>query len=160
MENLNCLMDHTLSDIQDYFKYINKKHEKIGDNPLIKIQLSKRENRITFKIKKNYIELLMPETRNLHGITKSKVTKDENVENISHLETTEVVLVHCNIANNDYKQDSIVLYAFVPNKSFGQLLNISPKKSTFLKTFNSKFSYIEVWFADIKILNHYRQKMK
>ena len=50
MKNLNCLMDHTLSDIQDYFKYINKKHEKIGDNPLIKIQVSKRENRITFKI--------------------------------------------------------------------------------------------------------------
>ena len=102
----------------------------------------------------------MPETRNLHGITKSKVTKDENVENISHLETTEVVFVHCNIASNDYKQDLIVLYTFFPNKSFGQVLDISPKNSTFLKTFNSKFSYIEVWFADIKILNHYRQKMK
>ena len=64
------------------------------------------------------------------------------------LEITELVLMHCNIVNNDYQQDSRVLYTFVPNKSFGQLLDISPKKIIFFKTFNSEFSFIEVWFTD------------
>ena len=67
--------------------------------------------------------------------------------NISHLDITEVVLVHCNIANNDYQQDSRVLYTFGPNKLSGQLLGISPKNVIFLKTFNSEFSYIEAWFT-------------
>ena len=66
--------------------------------------------------------------------TQSKVTKDENV-----------VLIHCKIVNNDYQQDSRVLYTFVPNKSFDQLLDISPKNFIFLKTFNSEFSYIEIF---------------
>ena len=55
---------------------------------------------------------------------------------------------HCNIVNKDYQQDSRVSYTFVPNKSFGQLLDISPKNFIFLKTFDSEFSYIEVWFTD------------
>ena len=84
----------------------------------------------------------------LLGSTKSKITKDENGENVTCLEITEVVLIHCNIVNNDYQQDSRVLYTFVPNKSFGQLLDISAKNFIFLKTFNSEFSYIEVWFTD------------
>ena len=65
-----------------------------------------------------------------------------------HLEITEVVLVHCNFVNNDFQHDSRVLYTFVPNKLFGQLLNILPKNFIFLKTFNLEFSYIEVWFTD------------
>ena len=64
-----------------------------------------------------------------------------------HSEITEVVLLHCNIVN-DYQHDSRVLYTFVPNKSFGQLLDISPQNFIFLKTFNSEFSYIEVWFTN------------
>ena len=84
----------------------------------------------------------------LLGSTKSKITKDENDENVAHLEITEVILVHCNIVNNDYQEDSRVLYTFAPNKSFGQLLDISPKDLIFLKTFNSEVSYIEVWFTD------------
>ena len=67
---------------------------------------------------------------------------------MSHLEITEVVLVHCNIVNNDYQQDSKVLYTLVPNNSLGQLLDISPKNFIFLKTFDSEFSYIEVWLTD------------
>ena len=67
---------------------------------------------------------------------------------MSHLEITEVVLVHGNIINNDYQQDSRVLYTFVSNKSSGQLLDISPKNFISLKTFNSEVSYIEVWVAD------------
>ena len=74
--------------------------------------------------------------------TKSKITKDENGKNVPHLKITEVMLVHCNIVNNDYQQD---LYTFVPNKSFGQLSDISPtQKFIFLKAFNSEFSYIEL----------------
>ena len=65
-----------------------------------------------------------------------------------HLEITEVVLVHCNVANNDYQQDSRVLYTFVPNKLFGSLLEISPAHHIMLKTFNSEFQYIQVWFTD------------
>ena len=67
---------------------------------------------------------------------------------LPHLEVMEVVLIHCNIVDGDYQQDSRVLYNFVPNKSFGQLLNVSPKTFIFLKTFNSEFSYIEVLFTD------------
>ena len=65
-----------------------------------------------------------------------------------HLEITEVVLVHCNIANSGYQQDSRALYTFVPNKSFGQLLDVLPKNFIFLKTFDSEFPYIELWFTD------------
>ena len=82
------------------------------------------------------------------GSAKSKITKDENGENVPRLEITEVVLIHCNIVTNDYQQDSRVLHTFVPNKSFGQLLDVSPKNYIFLKTSNSEFSYIEVWFTD------------
>ena len=84
--------------------------------------------------------------------TKSKITKDKNGEIVLHLKITEVVLIHFNIINNDYQEDSRVLYIFVPNKAFGQLLDISLKNFIFLKTFNLEFSYIEVWFM-IKILN-------
>ena len=64
------------------------------------------------------------------------------------LEITEIILVHCNIVNNDYPQDSRVLHTFIPNKLFGQLLDISHKNFIFLKTFDSEFSFIEVWFTN------------
>ena len=76
----------------------------------------------------------------LLGSTKNKITKDINGE--------EVVLVHCNMVNNDYQQDSRVLYTFVPNKSFGSLLDISPSNHIFLKTFNLECDEILVWFTD------------
>ena len=72
--------------------------------------------------------------------TEKKINKD--------LEITAVFLVHCNVVNNYYQQNSRALYAFVPDKYFGQFLGISPKYLIFLKTFNSEFSYIEVWFTD------------
>ena len=74
--------------------------------------------------------------------------KDKSGENVPHLEITKVVLVHCNIVNNGYQQVSRVLYTFFPNKPFGSLLEISPTNHIFLKTFNSKFHDIEVWFTD------------
>ena len=84
----------------------------------------------------------------LLGRTKNKITKDKNGENVPHLEITEVVLVHCNIVNNDYQQDSRVLYMFVPNEPFGSLLEISPTNHILLKTFNSEYDEIKVWFTD------------
>ena len=84
----------------------------------------------------------------LLGITKRKITKDKNSENVPRLEINEVVLIHCNIVNNDYQKDSRILYTFLPYKSFGQLLDISPKKNYFLKTFKSESSYTEVKFTD------------
>ena len=74
--------------------------------------------------------------------------KDKNGENVPHLEITEVILVHCNIVNNDYQQDSRELYTFVPNKPFGGLLEISTTNHIFLKTFNYEYNKIEVWFTD------------
>ena len=90
----------------------------------------------------------MPETMKSLGSTTSKINKDKNGESVPHLEITEVVLVHSNIVNNDYQKDSRVLHTSVPNKSFGQLLDISPKKIMFLKPFDSKILYIEVRFTD------------
>ena len=75
----------------------------------------KIEKSITFKIKKEYyLELLTPETMKLLGSTKSKITKDKNGENVPYLEIAEVVLIHCNVVNNSYQQNSKVLYRFVP----------------------------------------------
>ena len=87
----------------------------------------------------------------LLGSTENKITKDKNGENVPHLEITEVVLVHYYIVNNDYQQNSRVLYTCVPNKLFGSLLEISPTNHIFLKTFNSEFKTIEVWFTDQNI---------
>ena len=70
------------------------------------------------------------------------------VKNVPYLEIAAVVLVHCNVVNNDYQQDSRILHTFVPNRSFGSLLEISPKNQFFLKTFNSKFQEIKIWFKD------------
>ena len=80
--------------------------------------------------------------------TENKITKDKNGKNVPHLEITEVVLVHCNMVNNDYQQHSRVLYTFVSNKSFGSLLDISLSNHIFLKTFNSEYDEIIVWFTD------------
>ena len=79
----------------------------------------------------------------LLGSTKSNVNKDESDENVPHLKITEVVLIHCNIVNNDYQQDSRVLYTFVRNKLFGQLLDISPKNFIFLKIFIQNFHILK-----------------
>ena len=84
----------------------------------------------------------------LLGSTKTKITKDRNSKNIPYLDITEVVLIHCNVVNNSYQQNSRVLHTFVPNKSFNQLLDISPEHFIFLKTSDSKFCDIEVWFTD------------
>ena len=105
--------------------------------------MNKIGNRIAFKIRTGYsLELVTPETTKLNGSTVNKIGKNKNGENVPYFEITEVVLVHCNIVNNDYQQDSRVLYTFFPNKSFGSLLEISPNNYIFLKTSNSEFPAI------------------
>ena len=125
---------YSISDIQDYFEYILKKHGEDIDKPSVQTYVNKIENRVTFKIKNGYIlEVLTSETMKLLGSAENKVTKDKNGEVVQHLEIREVVLVHCNIVNNDYQQDSRALYTFVPNKPFGSLLEISPTNHVFFE---------------------------
>ena len=83
----------------------------------------------------------------LLGSTESKITKYKNGENVPHLEIAKLELVHCNLVNNDYQQDSRILFIFVPNKPFGSLLETSPANHIFLKTFNTEFQEIKVWFT-------------
>ena len=91
---------YSISNIQDYFEYILKKHAENTDKLSVQIYGNKIENRVKFKIKDGYsLELLTPETMKLLGSTKNKITKDKNGENVPHLEITEVVLVHCNIVH-------------------------------------------------------------
>ena len=119
-----------MSDIQDYFEYILKKHGENSDKSSVQIYVNKIENRVTFKIKNGYsLKLLPPEKMKSLGSTENKITKDKNGENVPHLEITEVVLVHYDIVNNDQQQDSRVLHTFVPNKPF--VPNFSDKSYLF-----------------------------
>ena len=144
---------YSVSDIQDCFEYILEKYGQDIDEPSVQIYVNTIENRITFKIKNGYsLELLRPETMKLLGSTKNKITEDKNGENVPHLEITEAVLVHCNIVNNDYQQDSRILYTFAPNKPFGSLLEISPTNHIFLKI-KFKFKTLKCG-SQIKTVNH------
>ena len=141
---------YSISDIQDYFEYIIKKHEATADNPPAQTFTNKIKSRIVFKIKTDYkLQLLSPETMKLLGSTKKEVDQDKHGEDVPKLESVEVVLVHCNLVNNNYQQASKVLFTFVPNKQVGQLINISPHSlTTMLNTKNTEFSLNEVWFTD------------
>ena len=138
-----------VSEIQDYIEYIIKKHETIGENAPILIYANTINNRKVFKIKSGYkLELLSKGTMKLLGSTKDIIDSDKNSENVPKLENVEVVLLHCNLVNNSYQQASRVLCTFVSTKQYGQLVSISPKSIIFLKTMNTEFSEIEVWFTD------------
>ena len=140
---------YNISEIQDYIEYIIKKHETIGENAPILIYANTITNRIVFKIKTGYkLELLSKETMKLLGSTKDTIDADKNSENAPRLENVEVVLVHCNLVNKSYQQASKVLFTFVPNKQYGQLISILPHTLIFLKTMNTEFPEIEVWFMD------------
>ena len=140
---------YSVSDIQDYFEYIIKKHGTIADNRPVQIYVNKIKNRIVFKIKTGYkLESLTEETMPLLGSSKKFIDKNKDGEIVPRLETVEVVLVHCNLVNNNCQQASKVLFIFVPNKQFGQLITIAPHSLTTLKTTNAEFSFIEIWFTD------------
>ena len=97
----------------------------------------------------NYkLELLSNETMQLLGTSKNIVDKNKNGELAPRLETVEVLLVHCNLVNNNYQQASKMLLTFVPNKQFGKLITIPSHSPTMLKTTNAEFSFIEIWFTD------------
>ena len=97
---------YSISDIQDYFEYVLKNGEAV-DDPSIRIYVNKIENKITFTIKNGYyLELLTPETIKLLGSTESKTTKDKKGESVPHLEIVELALIHCNLVNNNYQQNS------------------------------------------------------
>ena len=123
---------YNIPEIQDYFQYIIKKHETIAETAPIIIYANNITNRIVFKIKTGYkLELLSKETMKLLGSTKVTIKSEKNSENIPRLENFEVVLVHCNLVNNSYQQHSRVLFTFVPNKQYGQLISISPHSLIF-----------------------------
>ena len=86
----------------------------------------------------------------LLGTTKDTIDSDKNSENVPRLENVEVVLVYCNLVNDSCQQASRVLFTFVPNKQYGQLISISPHSLVFLKAMNTDFSQIEIWFCGSK----------
>ena len=142
---------YSVFDIHDYFEYIIKKHETITDtdNPPVQIDVNEIKNRIVFKIKTGYkLELLTEKTTQLLRSSEKVTDKNTNGELVPRLETVEVVLVHCNLVNNNYQQASKVLFTFVPNKQFGQLITITPHSLTMLRATNAEFSFIEIWFTD------------
>ena len=140
---------YNISEIQDDIEYIIKKHQTIGENAPILIYANTINNRIVFKIKSGYkLELLSKQTMKLLGSTKDITDADKNSENVPKLENVEAFLVYCKLVNNAYQQHSKVLFIFVPTKQYGQLISISPHSLVFLKTMNTDFSEIEVWFTD------------
>ena len=84
----------------------------------------------------------------LLGSTKKDADSDTNSKNVTKLESVEAALVYCNLVKNDYQHTSKVLFSFVPNKLFGQLINISTHSLTMMNTVNAEFSFVEVWFTD------------
>ena len=138
---------YSISDIQDYFEFIIKKYEALTENPPIQIYPNKIKNRLVFKVKTDYrLELLSPETMKLLGGTKKDV--DQDGEDVPKLESVEVVLVHCNLVNNSYQKASEVVFTFLPDKKFDQLIAISPHLLTMLKTTSAEFQFIVLWFTD------------
>ena len=102
-----------------------------------------------FKIKDGYkVEFPTPETMKLFGSTKILIDKTKNGEKVPSLEVAEVVLVQCNLVDNQYQQKSEILYTFMPNKSYGHLLNVELNNLVFLKTYNTEFDEIIITFTD------------
>ena len=140
---------YSIAALQNYFKYIIKKHETIAEVSPVLIYVNEINNRVVFKIKSGYkLELLSKETMRLLGSWSDTIDSDKNSELVPKLESVDLVLVHCNIVNNNYQQASKVLFTFVPNKKCGQLITVSPETLIMLKTVNTEFSFIEIWFKD------------
>ena len=139
----------SIAALQNYFEYIIKKHETITDVSPVLIYVNEINNRIVFKIKSGYkLELFSKETMKLLGSKSNSIDGDKNSELVLKLESADLILVHCNVVNNSYQQDSKVVFTFVPNKKYGQLITISPEALIMLKTVNTEFSFIEIWFTD------------
>ena len=138
---------YSVSEIQDYFEFIIKKHETLTENPPVQIYPNKIRIEFFPKKKTGYkLEFLTLETMKLLGSAKKEVDKDKDGENVPKVESVEVVLVHCNLVKNDYQHTSKVLFTFVQSEQFGQLINISSHSLMMMNTV--KFSSVEVWFTD------------
>ena len=118
-------------------------------------QITEEQKNIDINLFKNVFNYETPDKmlEYLHSSKKIdnynyNVDSDKNSENVPKLESVEVVLVHCNLVKNDYQHTSKVLFSFVPNKQFGQIINISPHSLTMMNTVNTEFSFVEVWFTD------------
>ena len=121
----------------------------LTENPPIQIYPNKIKKIIIFKVKTGYkLELLSSETLKLLRSAKKDVDKDKDGEDAPKLESAEVVLMHCNLVNNSYQQASKVLFTFVPNKQFVQLITVLPHLLTMLKTTNAELQSIQVCFTD------------
>ena len=154
---------YSVSDIQDYFEYIIKKHETIEDiyNPPTIAYVNIIKSKIIFNIKTGYkLELLSKETKTLLGSSSNIIDSDNNGELVPKLENVEVVLVHCNLVNNNYQQASKVLFTFVPNRQFSILITITPNTPNMLKTTNAEFSFIEIWFTVSKLIVFFKNNVK
>ena len=140
---------YSIAALQNYFEYIIKKNQTIADVSPVLISVNEINNRIVFKIKSGYkLELLSKETMRLLGSSADTIDVDKNSELVPKLESVDLVLVHCNLVNNSYQQASKVLFTFVLNKKYGQLITVSPETLIILKTVNTEFSFIEIWFTD------------
>ena len=140
---------YSIAALQNHFEYIIKKHETIAVVSPMLIYVNEINNRIAFKIKSEYkLELLSKETVRLLGSLTDAIDGDKNSELVLKLESVDLVLLHCNLVNNSYQQASKVLFTFVPNKKYGHLITVSPNSLIMLKTINTEFSVIEIWFTD------------
>ena len=140
---------YSIAALQNYFEYIIKKHETIAEVSPVLIYVNEINNRIVFKIKSRYkLELLSKETMKLFGSSTDTIDGDKNSELVPKLGSVDLVLVHCNLLNNSYQQAPKVSLTFVPNKKYGQLITVSPETLIMLKTVNTEFPFIEIWFMD------------
>ena len=140
---------YSMAVLQNYFEYIIKKHETIADVSPVLIYIIEINNRIVFKVKAGYkLELLSKETMRLLGSSADTIDGDKNSELVPKLESVDLFLVHCNLVNNSYQQVSKVLFTFVCNKKYGQLITVSLETLIMLKTVNTEFSFTEIWFTD------------
>ena len=100
-------------------------------------------------LKHNGIQSWIVDSWNNEIIKKHKkvVGKDKGAENVPNFDPVEVVLVYCNLVENDYQHTSKVLFTFVRNKQFGQLISILPHSLTMMNTVNTEFSSAELWFS-------------
>ena len=144
-------MDHILlQTFKIIFSTLLKKHEAIADNPPVQIYTNRIKNRIAFKIKTGYkLELLSPETIKLLGSIKKDDDQDEDRQGVPKFaESVEDVVVPWYLVSNSHQKASKVLFTFVPDEKFGQLITISPHSLKMLKTTNAEFQSIEVWFTN------------
>ena len=134
---------YSIAALQNYFEYIINKHETITNVSPVLIYVNEINNRIVFKIKSGYkLELLLKEMMELLGSSSDTIDGDKSSELLPKLESVDLVLVHCNVVNNSYQQASKVLFTFVPNKKYGQLITVSPETLIMLKVKYNYFTYL------------------